>query len=60
MGFRPQARTDRLTDLNHVIRRRIVQEALKMEDENGRKRLDLYFKLLALPCSLMDCRLARV
>ena len=30
------------TDLNYVICGRIVQEALKMEDENKWKRLDLH------------------
>jgi hypothetical protein len=29
-----------LADLNQAIRGRIIQEAFKMEDKNGRKRLD--------------------
>lgn len=40
--FELRCELNRLADLNHTIRCRIVQEALKMEDENGWKRLDLH------------------
>jgi hypothetical protein len=30
------------TDLNYAIRRRIIKEALQMEDQNGWKRLNLH------------------
>ena len=33
---------NRLADLDYGIRSRIVQESLKMENENGWKRLDLH------------------
>jgi hypothetical protein len=33
---------NRLADLNHAIRCRIIREPLKVEDENGSKRLDLH------------------
>jgi hypothetical protein len=31
-----------LGDLNHATRDHIIQEALKMEDENGRKDLNVH------------------
>ena len=45
--FELRRELNRLVNLNYAIRRGIVQEALKMEDENGWKRLDLH--LLARP-----------
>ena len=40
--FELRRELNRLVDLYLAIRRRIVQEPLKMEDKNGWKRLDLY------------------
>jgi hypothetical protein len=40
--FQLRRKLNRLAHLNYAIRGRIVLEALKMEDENGRKRLNLH------------------
>ena len=38
--FKLRRKLNRLGDLDYAIRGRIIQEAFKMEDKNGRKCLD--------------------
>jgi hypothetical protein len=40
--FKLRREVNRFTDLNYAIRRRIIKEALQMEDQNGWKRLNLH------------------
>jgi hypothetical protein len=42
VGLRVPVRTELLADLIYAVHGRIVQEALKMEHENPRKRLEMH------------------
>lgn len=54
--FELRCKLNRLARLNYDIRGCIVLEALKMEDENGRKRLDLHLLDRLSRAGLVDRR----
>ena len=52
--FELRRKLNRLARLNYAICGRIAQEALKMEDENGRKCLDLHLLARLARAGLVD------